>query len=86
MARTYTLYDIVEKINGGEIVPIGETNYDNKAYMRMKETEDLAECLIDDMLRVYEQKGNEASIADARNEAEKWFKMMKETIDEILST
>ena len=84
MPRTYALYDIVDKINGGGIIPIGETNYDKKAYMRMKEIEDLAECLVDDMLRVYEQKGNEASIADAREEAGKWFKMMKETIDEIL--
>lgn len=82
--RTYALYDIVEKINGGGIIPVGETNYDNKAYMRMKEVEDLAECLVDDMLRVLETKGNEASISDARQEARKWFKEMQETIDEIL--
>lgn len=82
--RTYALYDIVEKINGGGIIPVGETNYDNKAYMRMKEVEDLAECLVDDMLRVLETKGNEASISDARQEARKWFKEMQETINEIL--
>lgn len=82
--RTYALYDIVEKINGGGIIPVGETNYDNKAYMRMKEVEDLAECLVDDMLRVLETKGCEASISDARQEARKWFKQMQETIDEIL--
>ena len=82
--RTYALYDIVEKINGGGIVPVGETNYDNKAFMRMKEVENLAECLVDDMLRVLETKGNEASISEARREARKWFKEMQETIDEIL--
>lgn len=82
--KTYALYDIVEKINGGGIIPVGETNYDNKAYMRMKEVEDLAECLVDDMLRVLETKGNEASISEARREARKWFKEMQETIDEIL--
>lgn len=81
---TYALYDIVEKIIGGGIVPVGETNYDNKAFMRMKEVENLAECLVDDMLRVLETKGHEASISEARREARKWFKEMQETIDEIL--
>ena len=82
--RTYALYDIVDKMVGGSIIPVGETNYDNKAFMRMKEVEDLAECLVDDMLRVLETKGNEASISDARQEAREWFKEMQETIDEIL--
>ena len=84
MSQTYALYDIVDKINGGGIVPIGETHYDNKAFLRMKEIETLIEYLVDDMLRVYEQKSYEASVRDASKEAEKWFKEMKETIDEIL--
>ena len=82
--RKYELYDIVEKLNGGSIIPVGETNYDNEAFMRMKEAEQLIECFIDDMLRVLETKGNEASISYARQEARKWFKEMQETIDEIL--
>ena len=86
MTKQYALYDIVENVNGGGIIPIGETIYDGKAYERMKEIEVLIEYLVDDMLRVYEQKSYEASVMDASKEAEKWFKEMKETIDEILST
>ena len=84
MIQTYTLYDMVNKVNGGCILPIGETNYDKKAFERMKEVENLIEYLIDDMLRVYEQTGYEASISEARREADKWFWDMKTTIDEIL--
>ena len=83
--KTYALYDIVDKIVGGSIVPVGETNYDNKAFTRMLEVEELVEYLVDDMLRVLETKGNEASISEARQEARKWFKEMQETINEILT-
>ena len=84
MNKTYALYDIVDKVNGGGIIPIGETNYDKKAYERMREIETLIDYLIDDMLRVYEQKGYEASIQDAQKEADKYLRQLKDTIDEIL--
>ena len=82
--RTYELYDIVEKVNGGGIIPVGETNYDQMAFFRMKEIEHLTDYLIEDMLRVLETEGNEASISKARDEAKRWFIDLKETIDEIL--
>ena len=80
----YELYDIVDKVNGGGIVPIGETNYDKKAFCRLKEIENLIDCLVDDMLRVYEQTGYEASIQEARKEADKYLWDLKTTIDDIL--
>ena len=84
MSQTYSLYDIVNKVNGGGIIPIGETNYDNKAFLRMKEIETLIDYLVDDMLRVYEQKGYETSIQDARREADKYLWDLKTTVDGIL--
>lgn len=82
----YSLYDIVEKINGGGIVPVGETNYDKEAFKRMIEIENLIECLIDDMLRVSEKTGYEASVQTARDEAVGWFEDLRGTIDNILDT
>lgn len=82
----YSLYDIVEKINGGGIVPVGETNYDKEAFKRMTEIENLIECLIDDMLRVSEKTGYEASVQTARDEAVGWFEDLRGTIDNILDT
>lgn len=84
MNKQYALYDIVEKVNGGGIIPIGETNYDNKAYERMKEIETLIDYLVEDMLRVYEQAGYEASVQNARREANKYLWELKATIDDIL--
>ena len=84
MSQTYALYDIVDKVNGGGIIPIGETNYDNKAFMRMKEIESLIDCLVDDMLRVYEQTGYEASIQEAHREADKYLWDLKVTLDDWL--
>lgn len=84
MANTYALYDIVDKVNGGGIIPVGETNYDNKAFMRMKEIEGLIDCLVDDVLRVYEQTGYEASIQDAKREADKYLWDLKTTLDDWL--
>ena len=86
MNKTYALYDIVDKVNGGGIIPIGETNYDKKAYERMKEIENLIDCLVDDMLRVYEQTGYEASIQDAKREADKYLWDLKTTVDDILTS
>ena len=82
--KTYELYDIVEKVNGGGIIPVGETNYDRMAFYRMKEIEHLTDYLIEDMLRVLETERNEASISKARDEARGWFTDLKETVDEIL--
>lgn len=84
MNKTYALYDIVEKVNGGGIIPIGETNYDKKAYERMKEIETLIDYLVEDMLRVYEQTGYEASIQDARQEADNYLWQLLVTIEDIL--
>lgn len=86
MTKEYGLYTIVNKINGGGIIPVGETNYDNEAFERMKNIEDLIEKLVDDMLRVYEQTGYEVSVHKAKDEAVGWFEDLKGTIDYILDT
>lgn len=82
--KTYALYDIVDKMVGGSIVPVGETNYDNKAFTRMLEVEELVEDLIDDFSKVVETDGFENSVEIARSEARNWLKDLRDTINEIL--
>ena len=84
MANKFELYDIVDRINGGGIEPIGESHYDRRAFVRMKEIENLANMLINDILYVYELEGHEASIVDARFEAERWLLDLKEILDDYL--
>ena len=80
----YTLYDVVTKIIGGEIAPIGETNYDSKAFIRMIDFENLSTLLIDKIGEVANQSGAEASIQSARHAARTWLYSAKEIIEELL--
>ena len=80
----YTLYDVVTKIIGGEIAPIGETNYDSKAFIRMIDFENLSTLLIDKIGEVANQSGAEASIQSARHAARTWLHSAKEIIKELL--
>ena len=82
--KTYALYDIVDKMVGGSIVPVGETNYDNKAFTRMLEVEELVEDLIDDFSKVVETDGTEYSIQRARVEARNWLKDLRNTINDVI--
>ena len=82
--KTYALYDIVDKMVGGSIVPVGETNYDNKAFTRMLEVEELVEDLIDDFSKVVETDGTEYSIQRARSEARSWLNGLRDAINEII--
>ncbi len=65
----YTLTDIVLKMVGGGITPVGETNYDKQALERMYVLEDLALELINRIGTVAIQKGQEASVNKASWEA-----------------
>lgn len=80
----YTLYDVVTKIIGGEIAPIGETNYDSKAFLRMIDFENLSTLLIDKICEVANQSGAEASVQSARHAARTWLHSAKESIEELL--
>lgn len=80
----YTVYDVVTKIIGGEIAPIGETNYDSKAFLRMIDFEDLATLLINKIGEVASQSGAEASVQSARHAARTWLHSAKESIEEFL--
>lgn len=50
----FTLADVVDKLVGGDIVPIGDTRYDELALERQKTVEDLIDYLLDGVLRCYE--------------------------------
>ena len=76
------LDDIVQKLNGGKIRPIGETNYDREALKRQETIQHLADILIEDIFRVTECKGNESSIETARNKAFGWFNQLIEMLEE----
>lgn len=80
----YTLYDIITKIIGGRIAPIGETNYDVKAHVRMLDYEELADFLIDKIGEVANQSGVEASVQSARHNARTWLFSAKERIETLL--
>ena len=82
--KTYALYDIVDKMVGGSIVPVGETDYDNKAFTRMLEVEELVEDLIDDFSKVVETDGTEYSIQRARVEARNWLKDLRDKINDVI--
>ena len=76
------LDDIVWKLMGGDIQPIGETNYDDEALQRQIEIQRLADYLIEDIFRVTECKGREASVEKARKKAVKWFNDLIEMLEE----
>lgn len=80
----YNLYEIVKNVSGGGIIPIGETNYDREAFKRMKEIEELMDSLIDDMMRITEQMGWQASVYKAKEEALSWFNGLREIASEVL--
>lgn len=75
------LDDIVQKLNGGNIKPIGDTHYDRDAFKRQETIQHLTDILIEDIFRVTECKGNESSIEKARSEAFGWFNQLKEMIE-----
>lgn len=82
--NSYDLQDIVRNVNGGDIKPIGETNYDKKAFERMNDIQVLTECLIDDLIDVALMHGNEASIDKARDNAKEFLRSMCDRLSEVV--
>ena len=76
------LDDIIQKLNGGKIRPIGETNYDIEAFKRQETIQHLTDILIEDIFRVTECKGNESSVEKARNKAFGCFSQLIEMLEE----
>lgn len=54
MKTIFTLADVVDKLVGGDIKPIGDTRYDELALERQKAVEELIDYLLDGVLRCYE--------------------------------
>lgn len=84
MEKNFNLHEIVEKLNGGSILPVGETNCDNRAFERMKELESVALELILDIERVAELESNEYSVSRASTDARAWLREVRESIDDVL--
>jgi len=84
MEKNFNLYEIVKKLNGGSILPVGETNCDNRAFERMKELESLTLELILDIVRVAELETYENSVDKARTDARAWLREVRENIDDVL--
>jgi hypothetical protein len=76
----YDLVDIVDKINGGDILPIGDSSYDVDAYRRLEQIELLIEHYIDKTIEVAEIGGRAASIDIAREEARDFLKDIYEQL------
>ena len=82
--NSYDLQDIVKNVNGGDIKPIGESNYDEKAFERMQDIQTLTEVLIDDLIDVALMSGREASVDEAREEAQAFLKNMIDKISDAI--
>lgn len=83
---TYSLQDIVTRVNGDDFIPHGETRYDELAYERQEAIEGLIDWLIDGMKYVYEFKNRpEYSYQKAGNEAERYLVRLKDNIVDILN-
>lgn len=82
--KTFDLYEIVKQLNGGGVAPIGESNYDEKAFKRMQEQKNLVRLLIDDIERVAILEGYEASVCEAKTDAIDWLLNLKEDIEGVL--
>ena len=82
---SYSLQDIVTRINGGDFIPHGETRYDEEAYDRMLAVENLIYWLIDGFRYTYEYKNRaEYSYQKAGKEAERYLSGLRDTIDEMV--
>ena len=77
-------YDLQENVNGGDIKPIGESNYDKKAFERMQDIQTLTEVLIDDLIDVALMSGREASVDKAKEEAQAFLKNMIDKISDAI--
>ena len=85
--KTYNrheLYDLIQKLNGGDIQPIGSTEYDDSAFKRQKEIQGLTNFLLHEVFNVLECPGNEASVECAREEASRWLRGLWELIGEVI--
>ena len=78
---SWTLYRIVERMNGGDIEPLGETNYDKAVFERMERLENLIRDLIEDFMICGAMRAPEASIQDAATEANRFLKEIADWIE-----
>lgn len=82
---SYTLIDIVERVNGGDFIPRGDSTYDEKAYDRQIEIQGLIEYLIVGFHYIHKFRTRpEWSYERAGLEAEEFLKSLKKVIEEIL--
>lgn len=83
--NSYDLQDIVKNINGGDIEPIGDSNYDEKAFERQNDIQVLTDCLIEDLLGIAVMNTNgQASVDKAKEEAKKCLEIIFDKIRETL--
>lgn len=79
------IQEVVNRLIGGKIEPLGDTEYDRKAYDRQEVTEDLIEYLLDSIIYVYEQRESpEASIQKAGEESKKFLQYIRDYITDVL--
>ena len=78
----YDLIDIVDNINGGDILPIGDSSYDVDAYRRLEQIELLIEHYIDKTIEVAEIGGRAYSIEVTREEARDFLKDIYDKLKE----
>ncbi len=78
--ENYNLVNIVDNLNGGDILPIGDSSYDVDAYRRLEQIETLVEHYINEIIEVAAVGGLAASIDLAREEARDFLKDIYEQL------
>lgn len=84
MIDNIDLYQVIRRLRGGDIDPIGETHVDAKRLDMQRETEALIEKLIQDIIEIAELESFAGSIEEARDEAITCLTNIKDWIEKII--
>lgn len=84
MIDNIDLYQVIKRLRGGDIEPIGETHVDSKRLDMQYETQALIKKLIRDIVEIAELESFAGSIEEAHDEAVTCLTNIKECIEEVI--
>ena len=76
-----TIVRIIDSLNGN-VIPVGETNTDNKRFDNLKALEEIIDCLLDDIQMLIPNRNSyEYSVKRAGNEAVEYLQEVRSRIN-----
>lgn len=84
MIDNIDLYQVIRRLRGGDIEPIGETHVDSKRFDMQRETQALIGSLLKDIGEIAELESFAGSIEEARDDAITCLTNIKEWIEEVI--